>query len=162
MDILQNLLISFIATSCFGIVFNVPIKTIPWCGMVGSIGWTTNYLLIKNGLNAVHASLVGAFIVAIVAYIFARQFRMPMIIFSVSGVIPLVPGGMAYNAMRSMLENDYVAGVEGIVRALMTSGALAMGLVFAEVLMQLLFRSFTKGRTSIESFIKNKKATKAK
>ena len=30
-----------------------------------------------------------------------------MIIFSVAGIIPLVPGGTAYNAMRNIVEKDY-------------------------------------------------------
>ena len=75
------------------------------------------------------------------AHIFARKFGMPMIIFSVPGIIPLVPGGMAYNAMRHIVENDFLAAISYASGAFMVSGAIAMGLVFAEVMFQLFFRS---------------------
>lgn len=100
-------------------------------------GWST---------DPMQASFLGAFVVAIVAHIFARRFRMPMIIFSVSGIIPLVPGGMAYNAMRHTVENDYISAISFASRAFMVSGAIAMGLVFAEVIIQLIFRFVAKKR----------------
>lgn len=162
MEIVTNIILSFIATACFGVIFNAPIKALPWCGFVGSIGWTFTQVLAGLGLNEVHYSLIGAFAVSIVAHVFARKFRMPMIVFSVSGILPLVPGGIAYNAMRSIIENDYLAGMEGGMRAFMISGALAMGLIFAEVMMQLVYKSFVKGRTSIQSFVKTKKQSNNK
>ena len=157
MDILIQIGLSFLATSCFGVIFNVPIKVIPWCGIVGSLGWTIYYLLSQASVYEVHATFVGAFVVSIVAHIYARRLRMPMIVFSVAGILPLVPGGIAYNAMRNIVEVDYLAGMEYGMRAFLISGAIAMGLVFAEVIMQVVYRIFRKGRTSIHSFIKDKK-----
>lgn len=162
MQILIEIGLSFVATACFSVIFNAPIKVIPWCGIVGALGWSIYALLSENGVYEVHASFVGAFVVAIVAHIYARRFRMPMIVFSVSGILPLVPGGIAYNAMRHILEVEYLTGMEYGMRAFLISGALAMGLVFAEVCMQLMFRFMHKGRTSIQSFVKVKKATKLK
>lgn len=157
MDILIQIVLSFIATSCFAVIFNAPVKVLPWCGIVGSLGWTIYYLLSQAGVYEVHATFVGAFVVAIVAHIYARRFRMPMIVFSVSGIIPLVPGSIAYNAMRNIVEVDYLAGMEYGMRAFLISGAIAMGLVFAEVIMQFMYRIMRKGRTSIHAFIKDKK-----
>lgn len=55
------------------------------------------------------------------------------------------------------MELDYIAGLENGIRAFMISGAIAMGLVFAEVMMQIILRLMRKGRTSIQSFTKSKK-----
>lgn len=152
-----QLLISFVATACFGVIFNAPIKAIPACGFVGAVGWGIYYVLVGLEVDEVRASFLGAFIVSLVAYFFARKFRMPMIVFSVSGIIPLVPGGIAYNTMRNIMELDYITGLQNGMRAFMISGAIAMGLVFAEVMMQLLSRILSQGRTSIQSFVKTKK-----
>ena len=152
MEFLIQAFFSFIFTACFGIIFNVPTKAIPYCGLVGSVGWMIYYFLIQIEVTEVQASFLGAFVVAIVAQIFARTFKMPMIIFNVSGIIPLVPGGIAYNTMRNIVEFDYQMGIQNGMRAFMISGAIAMGLVFAEVIIQLMMRSFHRGRTSIESF----------
>ena len=157
MDILIQIGLSFIATSCFAVIFNTPVKVIPWCGIAGSLGWTIYHLLSQAGVYEVHATFIGAFIIAIVSHIYARRFRMPMIVFSVAGIIPLVPGGIAYNAMRNIVQVDYLTGMEYGMRAFLISGAIAMGLVFAEVIMQFMYRSMRKGRTSIHAFIKEKK-----
>lgn len=160
MDYLIQAIFSFIATACFGVIFNVPRRGILICGLVGSIGWTVYYSLMQIGVAEVQATFLGAFAVAIVAQIFARKFKMPMIIFNVSGIIPLVPGGIAYNTMRNIVELDYSMGIQNGMRAFMISGAIAMGLVFAEVIVQLVMRTFSKGITSMQSFAKAKKKQK--
>ena len=157
MELIIQLLFSFIFTACFGVIFNAPTKAIPYCGFVGAIGWIIYYVLIQNNVTEVQASFIGAFIVAIVAQVFARRFKMPMIIFNVSGIIPLVPGGIAYNTMRNIVELDYTMGIQNGMRAFMISGAIAMGLVFAEVIIQLMMRMLKTGRTSMQSFARAKR-----
>jgi len=132
---------SFLAATGFGIIFNAPRRMLFYCGFVGMTGWLIYSLF--NGVSGdpMLASFLGAFMVALVAHIFAKRFRTPMIIFSVAGIIPLVPGGMAYNAMRHIVERDYLTAISFASGAFMVSGAIAMGLVFAEVIIQLIFRS---------------------
>jgi uncharacterized membrane protein YjjB (DUF3815 family) len=61
-----------------------------------------------------------------------------MIIFNVSGIIPLVPGVLAYDAMRRVVENDYNAAIPLAAKAFMISGAIAIGLVLSEVINQII------------------------
>lgn len=160
MELIIQLIFSFIFTACFGVIFNAPTKAIPYCGFVGAIGWIIYYTLIRYDVTEVQSSFIGAFVVAIVAQIFARRFKMPIIIFNVSGIIPLVPGGIAYNTMRNIVELDYTMGIQNGMRAFMISGAIAMGLVFAEVIIQLMMRMFKIGRTSMQSFARAKRRQK--
>lgn len=162
MDFFIQLVTSFMAISCFAVIFNTPVKLIPFCGVVGALGWTVNDYLTNNGADAVQGSFLGAFIVAIIAHLFARKFKVPVLVFSVSGIISLVPGSTAYNAMRNMIEFNYILGIEYAIRAMMISGALAMGLIFAEVFMMLLLKSKEKGLTSMDSFVRLKRARKVK
>lgn len=141
MDYAVQLLVSFVATACFGIIFNVPLNRVIYCGVVGAMGWLVYYECMLREIDPVQASFLGAFAVAIAAHALARKYKTPMIVFNVSGIIPLVPGGIAYNAMRSAVENDYLMSLQYGSKAFMISGAIAMGLVFAEVLMQLIFRT---------------------
>ncbi|MFY3792478.1 threonine/serine exporter family protein [Ureibacillus sp. MALMAid1270] len=157
MDYLLHFVFSFIATACFGVIFNAPIKALPICGFVGAVGWTVYYMLMQYNVTEVQSTFVASFGIAIVAQFFARWFKTPMIVFYVAGIIPLVPGGIAYNTMRSIVELDYNSGIEYGMRALMVSGAIAMGLVFAEVMIQLIYRILNKGRTSMGSFARLKR-----
>ena len=138
--IIQGVL-SFLAAAAFGIIFNAPRRMLFYCGFVGMTGWLIYSTFNQYSRDPVQASFLGAFAVAIVAHLFAKRFKMPMIIFSVAGIIPLVPGGMAYNAMRHIVENDYITSISYASRAFMVSGAIAMGLVFAEVIIQLFFQT---------------------
>lgn len=150
MDYILQFVASFIATACFGTIFNVPPKTYFHCGLVGALGWIIYYALTQQGLDVVEASFFGAFVIAIVAHTYARRFKMPMLIFSVAGIIPLVPGGMAYNSMRFVVEDDYIQGIQYGMKAFLITGAIVIGLVFAEVLVQLVFRVIHASKVKME------------
>ncbi len=110
------------------------------------LGWVVYYQLSASEVNAILATLLGAFTVAILGQMLSRLYKTPMIIFSVSGIIPLVPGGMAYDAMRHFVNNDYMVATELASKAFMLSGAIAFGLIFSEVLNQL----YRKGKDSFK------------
>lgn len=139
MEYIVHLVFSFIATATFGIIFNAPKNMLFHCGIVGAIGWLVYLAFTNQGVDIVPASFAGSFVIAIVAHLYAKRFKKPMLIFNVAGIIPLVPGGMAYNTMRHIVENDYMMGIEYAVKTSLVTGAIVMGLVFAEVFMQLIF-----------------------
>jgi uncharacterized membrane protein YjjB (DUF3815 family) len=136
MYILEQLLTSFISTAAFGILFNVPRQSLIPCGLVGMYGWIIYILLVKNDFDPVTATLAASFFIAVISQVFSKRYKSPVIIFSVAGMIPLVPGGMAYDAMRNFVENDYNIAVILAAKATMISGAIAIGLVFSEVVNQ--------------------------
>ncbi|MCM3127587.1 threonine/serine exporter family protein [Paenibacillus provencensis] len=126
---------SFIASLAFGIIFNAPRKMLFPCGIVGMLGWII-YDIMEPGYEAVSATLMATLVIGVLSQVFARLYKHPVIIFSVAGIIPLVPGGMAYNAMRYFVQNEYTAAVELAAKALMIAGSIAVGLILSEVLNQ--------------------------
>lgn len=134
----EQIVTSFIATGAFGIIFNIPRQSLLKCGLVGMIGWMIYFLLTFNKMDVVIATFVAAFSIGVMSQIYAKIYRTPSIIFSVSGIIPLVPGGIAYDAMRQFVENDYNLAITLAAKAFMISGAIAFGLVFSEVINQVI------------------------
>lgn len=130
----EQLLTSFIASAAFGILFNAPRESLVHCGLSGMFGWIVYFAMTNQNFSPILGTLVASFLIAFISHIFAKHFKMPMIIFSVAGIIPLVPGGLAYDAMRNIVENDYTTALTLGVRAMMISGAIAVGLVFSEVI----------------------------
>lgn len=157
MEYLIQLFFSFLATASLCVIFNAPIKAIPYCGWVGAVGWLIYYIALESQLTEVIASFLGAFVVAVCAQMYARRLKTPMIVFIVSGIIPLVPGGLAYNTMRYFVEQNYTLGLETGIRAFLISGAIAMGIIFSEVIFQLSIKFMKKSLTSMQSFIRNKR-----
>ncbi|OEG00309.1 hypothetical protein BHF71_05255 [Vulcanibacillus modesticaldus] len=134
---LKPLYSSLIATMAFGIIFNVPKKTITSGGIIGMLGWSIyTWLIDVLKYEMVSATLVAAFFVANFSQVLARYHKIPVTVFSISGIIPLVPGGLAYDTMRNFVENDYLTGVRLGTKTLLISGAIAFGLIISGVISQ--------------------------
>jgi uncharacterized membrane protein YjjB (DUF3815 family) len=136
--ILAQLITSFIATGAFGIIFNAPKESLVKCGLIGMGGWFIYYVTEDYSGDAVLATLGATLFVGIVSFILAKLYKTPVIIFSVAGIIPLVPGGFAYDAMRHFVENDYNSALGSAAKVMMLSGSIAFGLVFSEVINQVI------------------------
>ncbi|MHA6483275.1 threonine/serine exporter family protein [Paenibacillus sp. strain BS8-2] len=141
MDIIYQLITSYVSSALFGFIFNSPIRQLARCGFVGMSGWIVYYAGIELGLDAIPATLIASFLVTVISQLFAKLYRTPIIIFSVAGIIPLVPGGLAYDAMRHVVLDQYDTAVELAVKAFMISGAIAIGLIFSEVINQIIRRT---------------------
>lgn len=140
MEYIAQLITSFIGSAGFGIIFNVPKQSLLKCGFVGMVGWICYYALSQNGMDIIPATAIASTLIAVISQFFAKMYKTPMIIFTVGGIIPLVPGGMAYNAMRHFVENDYNTAINLAAKAFLISGSIAIGLVFSEVLHQILMK----------------------
>jgi uncharacterized membrane protein YjjB (DUF3815 family) len=126
---------SFIATMAFGILFNVPRRSLASGGLVGMIGWVLYMSMMTYvQVNMFIATLISAFSIATLSQFLARFHKMPATLYSVSGIIPLVPGGLAYDAIRRFMENNYAEGIELATSTLLLAGAIAFGLIFSGVL----------------------------
>lgn len=136
MNMLEQLITSFIGTAGFSVLFNVPRRTVIQCGFVGMLGWIIYICMLRIPVDSIIAALVATCVVAVVSQIFSKVYKMPIIVFSVAGIIPIVPGGTAYEALRSFVEYEYDTALQLASRAFMISGAIAMGLVFSEAINQ--------------------------
>nr|WP_277717182.1 threonine/serine exporter family protein [Priestia flexa]WEZ08903.1 threonine/serine exporter family protein [Priestia flexa] len=141
MTIIEQIITSFIASAAFGIIFNVPRESLLKCGFVGMIGWLIYFLMTMYNIDEVPSTVASTFFIAIISQIYAKVYRMPIIIFTVAGIIPLVPGGIAYDAMRNFVENDYNTAISLAAKAFMISGSIAIGIVFSEVVNQVIRQS---------------------
>ena len=151
MAIFAQLVTSFIATGAFGILFNAPTKTLIKCGLIGMGGWIIYYILENNNHDAVVATVTAAVFVGVISHVLAKAYKTPVIIYSVAGIIPLVPGGLSYDSMRNFVENDYNAALNLAAKAFMLSGSIAFGLVLSEVINQV-FRKLTDKRKNVKEF----------
>lgn len=136
MAVFLQMITSFIATGAFGIIFNAPKGSLVKCGLIGMGGWIIYYVTEEFTHDPVIATFGATLFVGIVSFILAKVYKTPVIIFSVAGIIPLVPGGLAYETMRYFVMNEYNSAVASAAKVLLLSGAIAFGLVFAEVINQ--------------------------
>ncbi|MGW7975276.1 threonine/serine exporter family protein [Staphylococcus xylosus] len=130
----SQFIISFLATMLFSILFNAPRRLLLACGFVGAMGWIIYKLTFDADLGKVLASFLGSFILALMSHVMSRRYKRPVIIFIVPGIIPLVPGGLAYEATRFLVSNEYTHAVNTFLEVTLISGAIAFGILCAEII----------------------------
>jgi uncharacterized membrane protein YjjB (DUF3815 family) len=156
MDIALQFAFSFLATMAFAVITNVPRRALIWCGFSGAAGWMIYWATMQFGGSAVFGTLLGSLGVAYVSNLFSKKFKMPVTIFNIPGMVPLVPGGLSYQAIRNLATESYGEAANAAVQVVMLAGAIALGLVLSEVFNHNI-RSFKEKRETI--FSKRKKRT---
>lgn len=95
---------AMLTTMGFAILFNVPRRALPYCMLSGAVGHASRALLISAlGLNIVAATLIAATLLGFMAHALAQRLKMPALVFSVSGAIPMIPGVLAFRTMLGIL-----------------------------------------------------------
>ncbi len=150
-------LFSFLATGAFAIITNVPRRALIYCGLSGAFGWMIYWTCVDFGGSPAFGSLLGSLGVAFISNIFSKRLKMPVTIFNIPGMVPLVPGGLAYQAVRNLVTSSYQEAANYAVQAIMIAGAIALGLVLSEVFNHNI-RNFKVKRESI--LLKRKKRIK--
>ena len=123
-------LFSFFATVAFGQLFKCPKNCLYKAGFVGMVGFGVYIVLLSGfGLSSMLSNFAGTVALSICSEIFARWYRQPVPIFSIPGIIPLVPGLPLYRAMNYTMLNAYSQGMHTFVSAALDATAIAMGIL---------------------------------
>jgi uncharacterized membrane protein YjjB (DUF3815 family) len=126
-----QLVLGACATLGFAVWFRVPRATLWRVVLVGMAGFVLRQLLDRFGVAPPVSSFWAALLIGLAGLERARSVRHPRIVFTVTGVIPLVPGIPAYQSLVRFTAGDLDGGVAGMVRATAIILALAGGLAAA-------------------------------
>ena len=102
-------------TLSFAVLFGCPRKSLPFCGLVGAVGWFVYELAVMLGADSAAASLLAVIPLTLLTRVFAIVLKMPVTVFLLSGIFPLVPGaGIYYTAYYFIQGNNALALSNGI------------------------------------------------
>lgn len=141
LEILINIIFSYVASVSFALTINVPHRVLNLAGVSGIIGWMTYWLLAKAGSGRMLSNLMGAFIIGIMGLIFARIKKAPVTVFNIPALVPLVPGVPAYQAVRSLVNGDVDAGEAAILRVAVVTCSIALGILLSTMFTEMLNRT---------------------
>jgi len=88
----------------FGILFNVPPRTLFALWIGGAIGGFLKFTLLQLTVGVVFASFVGATAVGMLSIPIAHFRHVPPMIFAIPAVIPMIPGVFAYRTMLGLIK----------------------------------------------------------
>ena len=117
-------------TVAFGKIFNCPKHCLYKAGFVGAVGFGVYIILLSGfGVSSMLSNFAGTVALSICSELFARWYKEPVPVFSIPGVIPLVPGLPLYRAMNYTMQNGYSMGMHTFVSAALDATAIAMGIL---------------------------------
>lgn len=128
--VILNFLFAALGTVGFIILFHVPVKYVPICALVGGFGWTLTYCLIEfAGMPYGLATLFGTILAMLLSRFMAVAMRCPTIIFLISGIIPVVPGGSVYRTVVYLVTGQSAMARSTGIMAVQTAIAIVLGIV---------------------------------
>ena len=131
-------------TVAFALLFGVPGRFYPCCGMIGGAGWLL-YSLLEGRFSAAAATFFAAVLVMLLSRFFAVREKCPVTVFLISGIIPLVPGAGIYWAAYYMVTDQLAEAADAGFAAVKAVAAIVLGIVCIFGLPQGLF-AVGKGR----------------
>ncbi|MCX7842524.1 MAG: threonine/serine exporter family protein [Clostridia bacterium] len=135
-----EMVLAFFGSLLPAILYNVSKKHFVWVGLSGVSGWMVYFWLSTGTGRIILATFAGAVSVGIYSEIMARCLKVPATIFSVSGIIPLVPGIGAYNAVQAIVESNLGEAARLTVETIGSAGSIALGIMFSSAI----FRAFRR------------------
>lgn len=142
LNLVVQISFSYLATVAFAIIINVPRRALNLAGWAGAIGWLVYWLLLYQlGTGRMMANLLGAFAIGLAGMVFSRVKKMPVILFNIPGLVPLVPGATAYQAVRALVLGELNDAIQLTVRVVMVAGAIAVGFMLAQLVAELTYRA---------------------
>lgn len=135
MEWLLHLLFSFTASFFFAVLFDAPKRLFFFAGVAGATGWTVSRILLDLfSMHEIYATMFGTLVLGIVCHLMARMLKEPATMFMVPGIIPFVPGGLAYEATSLLVQFEYNLSLNTMLEVILIAGAVAVGLLFADQL----------------------------
>jgi uncharacterized membrane protein YjjB (DUF3815 family) len=125
---------ALLATLGFAVLFNVPPRLLAACGAVGIGGHLVRYSLLQGGASPALAAYLGALFVGLFGYAISTRYKLPRLVFTVTGIITMIPGIPAYEVLLYFYKGDLNGGLAAGVHAALITGAVAAGLSTARLL----------------------------
>ncbi|MDO5734549.1 MAG: threonine/serine exporter family protein [Eubacteriales bacterium] len=128
MEIIRHFLTACIASSAYGMIFDLRGKALIFGAIGGGAGWVI-YNSLLNSLGYSMAFFLAAVFVGLYAEIMARVKKLPASVFILVGMLPLVPGEGIYLTMKALVTNDSEALAHYGRLTFNSAGVLALGLL---------------------------------
>lgn len=131
---LRDFLICVPATIFFAVLFHVPRRAIIISAVLGGAGYAV-FDLVQPGLHsAIAGYFVGTLFMAACSEILARVMKMPVTVFVIPAIIPLVPGLGLYNTMKYLVDGQNSLAAQTGSATILDIVAMAMAMALTTIL----------------------------
>ncbi|MYV18357.1 threonine/serine exporter family protein [Furfurilactobacillus milii] len=139
-------ILAYAATVGFGIILNIPRHALNVAGWIGAAGWAIYELIVlKSGAQISLAQmaigmLTAGLLIGVLSNWAARVKHMPVILFNIPSLVPLVPGGQAYQVIRNLVTGHGNIALDYLGQVIAIAGMIALGFLLSELLVRITYR----------------------
>ena len=119
--------LSFIASTGFAVVFNIPVKDLWLAGLGGLLTRIALILLSGSVINRLLFMTLSASVAALYAEFLAVKRRQPSIYFVYPSIIPLIPGDLFFYALAGLYMKDIDFVITNGINCLLSLSGLSLG-----------------------------------
>lgn len=134
MRLLIELIVAFASTIGFGIITNIPKRTLLPAGITGALAWVVYVVVAGQTPNLILPNLLAATTIGLLANIAAIWVKAPVNVMYIPSLVSLVPGAIIYMSMKDFTLGRETAAQAGLVKTLSIAIGLAVGFVIAEAI----------------------------
>jgi uncharacterized membrane protein YjjB (DUF3815 family) len=127
--LLEQFIFALLATCGFCIIFRIPPRKIPICMIIGAVAWVFNQIAVFYGASEAIACFLASCTVGLLSDIASRVFKEASTIFTIPGILCLVPGAKIYDTMYALLNGQLEEAASVGTQTLLMAGAIATGLL---------------------------------
>lgn len=144
---ISQILAAAVGTIAFSVLFGVPGKYYPFCGIIGGCGWLV--YMKTECWGSVIASLIATMAVVFLSRYMAIRKKCPVTIFLIPGIFPLVPGSYVYWTTYYLVTDELILAADKGYTAVKIALAIVLGIVFIFEIPQKVFVVISKGYMGI-------------
>lgn len=133
-----KILMGFVGSFAFAITFNIRRKRLLFASLGGLICCITYELLTFVYNNEFLRSFIVAIVITLYSELTARIIKSPTTTFTITSLLPLIPGGALYYTMSYAFQNDLDKFYSYGLLTLQVAGAIALGIIIASASFQII------------------------
>lgn len=131
-QLLVQVLVAFVGTYSFAILFGVPRAFYLPAGLVGMMGWLVYMIIMRyTPAGAFASTFVAATVVAFLSRFSALRFKCPSTVFLICGIFPLIPGAGVFWSAYYIASSQFEAAMSTGLNAVKITLAIVLGIIIA-------------------------------
>lgn len=128
-----QIIASLIGAVTFAIIFKTSMRHLPFVAIAGLATYAIYYIVVFFNGSVFLAAFISTLFTALFAEFCARWRRAPAAVFLFPGIIPTVPGGSLYYAMRQLLSGDLAGALDYLGSTLAVGLGIAGGIMIVSI-----------------------------
>lgn len=127
-----QLVMAFIGTAAFAVLFGVPRRNYLMCGVVGMTGWLVYLLFVRyTSLSVAGGTFFATLCVTFLSRFSAKRFKTPSTIFLICGIFPLIPGAGVFWSSYYLVSEQFGMAANAGFTAFKVTVAIVLGINIA-------------------------------